>query len=178
MTGSGQSEGSHEGRIRTYLPAQGLGKGCSPQTTTLQGRPGAGKATKQSPPLTGKTLPLSLTLSTMLLFSWLVTPLVRAVPNKAALGTIPLLPGWPPAWRHSLAGQSQPLGATQEPPDQSKPPCQTCDTRAKSPPGPLCGQQEGEHVLTQEVGSHLPALPRARGSVCLCFKHSQGSNSH
>lgn len=50
MTGSGQSEGSHEGRIRTYLPAQGLGKGCSPQTTTLQGRPGAGKATKQSPP--------------------------------------------------------------------------------------------------------------------------------
>lgn len=176
MTGSGQSEGSHEGRIRTYLP-RGWERGAAPRPQRFRAVRELGKPQNRAP-LTGKTLPLSLTLSTMLLFSWLVTPLVRAVPNKAALGTIPLLPGWPPAWRHSLAGQSQPLGATQEPPDQSKPPCQTCDTRAKSPPGPLCGQQEGEHVLTQEVGSHLPALPRARGSVCLCFKHSQGSNSH
>lgn len=147
MTGSGQSEGSHEGRIRTYLP-RGWERGAAPRPQRFRAVRELGKPQNRAP-LTGKTLPLSLTLSTMLLFSWLVTPLVRAVPNKAALGTIPLLPGWPPAWRHSLAGQSQPLGATQEPPDQSKPPCQTCDTRAKSPPGPLCGQQEGEHVLTQ-----------------------------
>lgn len=49
MTGSGQSEGSHEGRIRTYLP-RGWERGAAPRPQRFRAVRELGKPQNRAPP--------------------------------------------------------------------------------------------------------------------------------